>query len=149
MLEPLGSVGPKLNGKKLKLNFSSAGNKQQEAEFHDGKNEVKVNGKKLKLAANFVLQNGRGYVPFSSVSELLPHLGLQPVEYRAGSQRLLIGNVAEHFTAELKKGTPSRLLLGFPAPVNPTVATEPGKVRLTFKRDRWLPPPTDIIMTTR
>ncbi len=82
-----------------------------------------------------MLQNGRGYVPLASVTELLPRIGLQPVEYRAGSQRLLIGNVAEHFTAELKKGTPSRLLLGFPASVNPTVATEPGKVRLTFKRD--------------
>lgn len=135
LLEPLGSVETTIGGKKLKCNFSSAGNKAQEAEFHDGKNEAKVNGKKLKLPGNFVLQNGRGYVPLSSVSELLPRLGLQPVEYRAGAQRLFIGNVAEHFTAELKKGTPSRLLLGFPAPVNPTVATEPGRVRLTFKRE--------------
>ena len=135
LLEPLGSVEAKLNGKKLKLNFSFAGNKQQEVEFRDGKNELKVDGKKLKLTANFMLQNGRGYIPLSSVSELLSKLGLQPVEYRAASQRLFIGNVAERFTAELKKGTPSRLLLGFPAPVNPTVATEPGKVKLTFKRD--------------
>ncbi len=135
LLEPLGSVEAKISGKKLKCNFSSAGNKQQEAEFHDGKNEVKINGSKLKMPSNFVLQGARGYVPLSSASQLLPRLGLQPVDYRAASQRLLIGNVAERFTAELKKGTPSRLLLGFPAPVNPTVATEPGKVRLTFKRD--------------
>ncbi len=135
LLEPLGSVEAKVSGKKLKLNFSSAGNKQQEAEFHDGKKEVKAGGKKFNLAENFVLQNGRGYVPLASVSELLPRLGLQPVEYRPGSQRLLVGNVAEHFSAELKRGTPSRLLLGFPSPVNPTVATEPGKVRLTFKRE--------------
>ena len=47
LLEPLGSVEAKLDGKKLKLNFSSAGNKQQQAEFHDGKNEVKVSGKNL------------------------------------------------------------------------------------------------------
>ena len=62
-------------------------------------------------------------------------MGLQPVDYRSASQRLLIGNVAEHFTADLKKGAPSRLLIGFPSAVNPTVATEPGKVRLTFKRE--------------
>lgn len=135
LLEPLGSVEAKLDGKKLKLNFSSAANKQQQAEFRDGKKEVKLAGKKLNLTASFVLQNGRGYIPLSSLGELLPKFGLQPIEYRAGSQRLLIGNVGEHFTAELKKGTPSRLLLGFPAPVNPTVATEPGKVRLIFKRD--------------
>ncbi len=135
LLEPLGSVEAKVSGKKLKLNFNSAGNKQQQAEFHDGKNEAKANDHKFKLAANFVLRDGRGYVPLSSVAEFLPRLGLQPVDYRTASQRLLIGNVGERFTAELKKGTPSRLLLGFPAPVNPTVATEPGKVRLTFKRD--------------
>ncbi len=140
LLEPLGSVEAKVNGKKLKLSFSYAGNRQQEIEFREGKNEVKVNGKKLKLTANFALQNGRGYVPLSSVSELLPRLGLQPVQYRPGSQRLLIGEVAERFTAELKRGMPSRLLLGFPAAVNPTIATEPGKVRLTFKRDPVVAP---------
>ncbi len=135
LLEPLGTIEAKVNGKKLKFNFNSAGKHEQDGEFQEGKDNGKINGKKLKLTANFILQNGRGYVPLSSIGEILPRLGLQPVEYRAASQRLLIGNVAERFTAELKKGTPSRLLLGFPAPVNPTIATEPGRVRLTFKRD--------------
>jgi N-acetylmuramoyl-L-alanine amidase len=135
LLEPLGTVESKLNGKKLKLHFNSPGGRQQELEFQDGKDTGKVRGDKFKLPGNFVLQNGRGYVPLSAVTQLLPKLGLQPVDYRSASQRLFIGNVAERFSAELKKGTPSRLLLGFAAPVNPTVATEPGKVRLTFKRD--------------
>ncbi len=135
LLEPLGSVEMKASGNKLKFNFNYAGNRKLEGEFQEGKDSGKIDGDKLKLTAKFVIQNGRGYVPLSSVSELLPRLGLQPVQYRPASQRLLIGNVAERFTAELKKGTPSRLLLGFPAPVNPTIATEPGKVRLTFKRD--------------
>ena len=135
LLEPLGSVDAQVNGKKLKLHFNSTGNRQLEAEFQEGKDTVKMPGGKLKLGAHFVLQNGRGYVPLMSVGELLSRLGIRPVEYRAASERLLIGNVAERFSAELKKGNPSRLLLGFPAPVNPTVATEPGRVRLTFKRD--------------
>jgi len=140
LLEPLGPVEAKVNGKKLKLSFNSPGGGKEEAEFQESKNSAKVAGKKLGLHGNFVLQNGRGYIPLASVGELLPRLGLQPVEYRAASQRLLIGNVAEHFTAELKKGNPSRLLLGFPAAVNPTVATEPGAVRLTFKRDPVVAP---------
>jgi N-acetylmuramoyl-L-alanine amidase len=140
LLEPQGTIATKLSGKKLKFNFNCAGKHEQDGEFQEGKNTGKVNGKKFKLTANFILQDGRGFVPLSSLSELLPRLGLQPVEYRAASQRLLIGNVAERFTAELKKGTPSRLLLGFPAPVNPTIATEPGQVRLTFKRDPVVAP---------
>ena len=135
LLEPLASVEARVKGKQLKLDFKSAASRPQEAEFHDGKDEAKIGGSKFRLAANFVLQNGRGYVPLASVPGLLARLGLQPVDYRAASQRLFIGNVAEHFTAELKKGNPSRLILGFPAPVNPTIATEPGRVRLTFKRD--------------
>ena len=140
LLEPLGSIETRQNGKKLKFNFNLAGNRQQGGEFQEGKDTGKINGSKLKLGANFVIQDGRGYVPLSSVALLLPRLGLQPVDYRAASQRLLIGNVAERFTAELKKGTPSRLLLGFPAAVNPTIATEPGRVRMTFKRDPLIGP---------
>jgi N-acetylmuramoyl-L-alanine amidase len=135
LLEPLGLIDAKVSEKKLKLYFSFPGNRPVEAEFQEGKDNPKVGGNKLKLAANFVLQNGRGYVPLGSMGELLQRLGVQPVEYRSASQRLLIGNVVERFTAELKKGNPSRLLLGFPAPVNPTIDTEPGKVRLTFKRE--------------
>ena len=96
-----------------------------------------------------MLQNGRGLRASGFGQRGVAAFGLQPVEYRAGSQRLLIGNVAEHFTAELKKGTPSRLLLGFPASVNPTVATEPGKVRLTFKRDPIVAAAQAFITTTR
>jgi N-acetylmuramoyl-L-alanine amidase len=134
LLEPLGSVESKTSGKKLKLRFTPPGGRQQELDLQDGKDAAKLNGNKLKLLGNFVLQGGRGYLPLAAIPELLPRFGLQPVELR-GSQRLFIGNSGERFTAELKKGTPSRLILAFPAAVNPTVATEPGKVRLTFKRE--------------
>lgn len=135
LLEPLGSVEAKLNGKKLKLRFALAGYKPQEVEFQDGKDSGKVAGNKYKLPGVFVVQNGRGYVPLASATEVLARLGVQPTEYHAASQRLFVGNVAQRFSAELKKGNPSRLLLGFATPVSPTVATEPGKVRLTFKHD--------------
>jgi N-acetylmuramoyl-L-alanine amidase len=36
---------------------------------------------------------------------------------------------------ELEKGNPSKLVVSFPTPVNPTIATEPGRVRFTFRRE--------------
>ena len=35
----------------------------------------------------------------------------------------------------MRPGNPSRLLVGFSSPVNPTIDTEPGRVRLTFRRE--------------
>ena len=52
------------------------------------------------------------------------------------------------FTLELDKDNPSRLLLGFSAPVNPTIATEPGRVRLTFRREPIVAPSTEAIPYT-
>ena len=127
LLEPLGSVEAKPDGKKYKLKFTAPGARQQELEFHDGKDGGKIRGDKIKLPANFVLQNERGYVPLAGANEVLVRLGFQPVELRPAAQRLFIGNVVERFSLDLKKGTPSRLVISFPAPVNPTIATEPGQ----------------------
>ncbi len=98
LLEPLGSVEAKPDGKKYKLKFTSPGARQQELEFHDGKDGGKIHGDKIKLAANFVLQNERGYIPLASANEVLVRLGFQPVELRPAAQRLFIGNVVERFS---------------------------------------------------
>lgn len=135
LLEPLGPIEAKLDGKKYKLRLTVPGAKQVDLEFHDGKDKGKVRGDGYKLPANFVVQDGRGYVPLAAVTGLLVRMGLQPAELHIASSRLFIGNVAQRFTLELKKGTPSRLLVGFSAPVNPTIGTEPGGLRLTFRRD--------------
>ena len=51
------------------------------------------------------------------------------------SARLFIGSVATHFTASLSGDNPPRLVFHFTSPVNPTVATEPGALRMTFSRE--------------
>ena len=99
------------------------------------KTRPKFAEKSYKLSANFVLQNGRGYVPLSATSNLLAKfLGTQ-TEFHPAGRRLFIGTTPERFTLELRQGNPSRLLVGFPSAVNPTIATEPGRVRLTFRRE--------------
>ena len=74
LLEPLGSVDARPDGKKYKLRFKAAGGRPEEAQFTDGKDKAKVRGDTYKLSANFILQNGRGYVPLAAATNLLAKL---------------------------------------------------------------------------
>ncbi len=135
LLEPLGSVDAHVDGKKYKLHFTPPGGRPLEVQFNNGKEKGKVRGNGYKLPANFVLQNGRGYVPLAATSDLIAKLLAAETELHPAQRRLFIGNVQVRYTQELHKDNPSRLLLGFSSPVNPSIATEPGRVRLTFRRE--------------
>ena len=123
------------DGKKYKLRFMPPGGRPLEVQFNEGKEKGKVRGNGYKLPANFVVQNGRGYVPLAATSEIISKLLATDTELHPAQRRLFIGNVQLRYTLELHKDNPSRLLLGFSSPVNPTIATEPGRVRLTFRRE--------------
>jgi N-acetylmuramoyl-L-alanine amidase len=99
-----------------------------------------VQGRDADLAGRFVLENQRGLVPVASLASLLPRFLGGPVTLHEDSDRLFIGSVATHFTASLASDNPPRLVLHFSAPVNPSVATEPGAVRLTFSREPVVSP---------
>jgi N-acetylmuramoyl-L-alanine amidase len=131
----LGSVDARPDGKKYKVRFTPPGGRPQEAQFTDGKDKAKVRGENYKLSANFVLQNGRGYVPLSATGNLLAKFLATQAELHPAGRRLFVGTIPERFTLELRQGNPSRLLVGFPNAVNPSIATEPGRVRLTFRRE--------------
>jgi N-acetylmuramoyl-L-alanine amidase len=135
LLEPLGSVDARTDGKKYKLHFTPPGGRPLEVQFTGGKDKGKVRGNGYKLPANFILQNGRGYLPLSVTSDLVSKLLATDTEFHAAARRLFIGNIQLRYTLELHKDNPSRLLLGFSSPVNPSIATEPGRVRLTFRRE--------------
>jgi N-acetylmuramoyl-L-alanine amidase len=135
VLEPLGSLEAKPDGKKYKLHFTPPGGRPEEAQFTDGKDKGKIRGDSYKLPANFVLQNGRGYVPLAATANLLAKLLSTQTEFHPAGRRLFVGAVPERFTLEIRPGNPSRLLVGFSSAVNPAIATEPGRVRLTFRRE--------------
>jgi len=139
LLEPLGSVEARPDGKKFKLRFSAPGSREVELQFHDGKDKGKVGGESIKLAASFVVQDGRGYVPLSSVSEVLSRALQAPIRLNPSARRLFVGDVGKRYSLDLRSGTPSKLFISFDAPVNPTIATEPGHIRLTFRRDPVVP----------
>lgn len=134
LLEPLGSVDARREGKKYKLQFTPTGGKKEELQFNEGKDKGKVRGNNFKTTANFAFQGERGYIPLASISSLLAQLLSTQVVLHQESQRLFIGGSETRYSLDLRKGTPSRLLIGFSSPVNPTIATEPGYVHLKFQR---------------
>jgi len=140
VLEPLETVTAKTNGHHWKLRCNSV-----EGEFTEGKTQAKVAGTNIDLPASFVLENGRGLVPLSSLTTLLPRFLGGPVTFHEASRRLFIGNAAVHFTAQIARTNPPTLIVNFTAPVNPTITTEPGRLDMKFTREGLVGPATPTI----
>jgi N-acetylmuramoyl-L-alanine amidase len=130
LLEPLGTVSAKSDGPRWHLHYNNI-----LGEFTIDKSRVRVQGRDADLPAKFLMENGRGLVPLASLNSLLPRFLGGPATLHEESSRLFIGNIATHFTAAVAPDDPSRLVFHFTAPVNPSVATEPGKLRMTFTRE--------------
>ena len=133
LLEPLGRVESRLEGKKWKLSFTGSGS-TIETEFQDGKRKGKVRGTEFDLPSNFVLQGDRGYVPVSSLGNLLPRVLERTVEVHAAPRRLFVGGAAMKLVLDLKHA-PTRLVATFPNPVSPQIASDGSHIRVTFTRD--------------
>jgi len=129
LLEPLGRLESGVDGKKLKLTFNGT-----EAEFQDAKRQYRVRSSKQELPSNFLLVDGRGYLPVAAVASFLPRLTDQAASFHAAPRRLFVGSSELHYAAELRR-SPSRLVLTFTAPVNPSTFVEKNRVRLLFRRE--------------
>jgi N-acetylmuramoyl-L-alanine amidase len=134
-LEPLGAVNVKTDGLHWKLRY-----KDIVAEFASGKTRARIQGRDFDLPANFLLEGGRGLVPLASLNTLLPQFLATSVAFHEASRRLFIGNVAVHFTAQISRTSPPTLVMNFTSPVNPMIATEPGKLRMVFTHEPLVPP---------
>jgi N-acetylmuramoyl-L-alanine amidase len=135
VLEPLGKVTAKTDGPRWRLRYNNV-----EGDFQSGKNKARVQGRDAELTAKFLLENNRGLVPVSSLNSLLPRFLGGPVTVHEDSGRFFIGSVTTHFTASLSTETPQRLIFHFTAPVNPTISTEPGILRMTFSHEPVVAP---------
>jgi N-acetylmuramoyl-L-alanine amidase len=140
VLEPLGTVSAKTSGNRWKLTYNNA-----DFEFSAGGKKVRAQDKNFDLPADFLLENGRGLVPISSLGMLLPRILGGPVTFNEAARRLLVGNVAVHFTAQVTKTNPPKLVMNFTAPVNPTIATEPGKLRMAFTHEAVVAPGSQLL----
>ena len=130
LLDPLGTVSAKSEPPRWRIHYDNI-----LGEFTVGKSHARVQGRDSDLSGNFLLENGRGLVPLAALGSLLPRFLGGPATLHQESGRLFIGNIATHFTASVSPDDPSRLVFHFTAPVNPSVAAEPGKLRMTFSRE--------------
>jgi N-acetylmuramoyl-L-alanine amidase len=130
LLDPLGTVSAKSEPPRWRIHYNNI-----LGEFVVGHTHARVQGRDTDLAGKFLMENGRGLVPLASLGSLLPRFLGGPATLHAESGRLFIGNIATHFTASVSSEDPSRLVFRFTAPVNPSVATESGKLRMTFSRE--------------
>ena len=135
ILQPLGSVSARSDGRAWRLNYNGV-----DSEFTPGKTRARVQGQTFDLPADFLLENGRGLVPLSSLPALMQRFLGAPVNFHEASRRLFIGNAGVHFTAQVNKTNPPTLVMNFTSPVNPMIATEPGKLRMVFTREPLVPP---------
>ena len=130
LLDPLGTVSAKSEPPRWRIHYNNI-----LGEFTVGKSHARVQGRDSDLSGKFLLENGRGLVPLAGLGSVLPRFLGGPATLHQESGRLFIGNIATHFTASVSPDDPSRLVFHFTAPVNPSIAAEPGKLRMTFSRE--------------
>src|SRR5271168_4281421 len=130
LLDPLGTVSAKSDPPRWRIHYNNI-----LGEFTVGHSHARVQGRDADLAGKFLMENGRGLVPVAALGSLLPRFLGGPATLHQESGRLFIGNIATHFTASVSPDDPSRLVFHFTAPVNPSVAAEPGKLRMTFRHE--------------
>jgi N-acetylmuramoyl-L-alanine amidase len=140
LLEPLGRVSSQSEGRRWRLRYNAV-----DAEFVAGSTRAKIRGRDFDFIAPFLLENSRGLVPLSSLSGFLPRFLGAPVNFRESARRLFVGDVGIQISFQLDANNPPRLAVNFSAPVNPTISTEPGKLRMVFKRDPVVSPGSQSI----
>jgi N-acetylmuramoyl-L-alanine amidase len=140
ILDPLGTVRARTSHEHWQIDYNDVA-----SDFTAAKTRVRIRGKDLDLAAPFLLERNRGLVPLSSLPLLLPAILGGPVTFHEASQRLFIGSVGVRFAAQINKTIPPSVVMNFSSPVNPVIATELGKLRMTFKREPLLPGDTQSL----
>ena len=135
LLEPLGTVSARTSKDHWRIRFNDL-----DSDFVAGKAHANIRGSDVGLTSPFLLENGRGLVPLSCLALLLPRILGGPVTFNQSAGRLFIGNVAVHFTAQVSQTTPPRLVMNFTSPVNPTISTEPGRLRMLFTHEPLVAP---------
>ncbi len=135
VFQALGPVSVKVDGRVWRMRYNNL-----DSAFTEGMTRVRVQGQDFDLPAAFLLVSGRGLVPLASLPTLMQRFLGTAVNFHESSRRLFIGEVAVHFTAQVNKTNPPALVMNFSSPVNPMIATEPGKLRMVFTHEPLVPP---------
>ncbi|HVP43448.1 MAG TPA: N-acetylmuramoyl-L-alanine amidase [Terriglobales bacterium] len=127
-VEPLGRVSARVDDHEFRLRFNHV-----ECTFQPGQTHGRIGRQRIDLTAPFLLDGQHGLIPLHSLPVLLSRLLDSRVDFHTASRRIFVGHTATRFTVEVKKG--EGMVLSFSEAVNPTISTEPGKLRMTFTRE--------------
>lgn len=140
LLEPLGRVSSESETSHWGLRFNAL-----DAEFVAGRTRARIHGRDFELTAPLLIENSRGLIPIDSIHDVLPRFLGTAVKFNQTARRLFIGGVSTQVSFQLDASGPPRLNLNFTSPVNPSISTEPGRVRMVFKRDPIVSPGSQSI----
>ncbi len=110
-------------------------------ELHDGNNKVKIDRHDIRLLNPVRVEDSQWLVPLDFLDSILPHLTTQIIHYRAGDERIFLGNVNTlTFSAHLSPiSNGDRLDVQFTAPVIVQTASTNGNW-VIFLGDKALMP---------
>jgi N-acetylmuramoyl-L-alanine amidase len=129
VLQPLGgSLETDNNKVKLRLGGASG-------ECEAGKTKCRMAGKNIELSAKLIVENGASLIPLHSLPFVLTGLLDTKFDLHETSRRMFLGNYGSNFKTDVKKTDPPSVVFEFNAPVNPSISTEPGKLRMVFSHD--------------
>jgi N-acetylmuramoyl-L-alanine amidase len=129
VLQPLGGTVSH-EGSKIKLRLAGGS-----GECEEGKTRCKLGGNNIELAAKITVQDGTALAPLHSLPFVLTGLMDTKFDFHENSRRMFLGNYGNTFKAEGKKSDTPSVAFEFSAPVNPSISTEPGKLRMVFSGD--------------
>src|SRR4051812_22577136 len=129
IFQPLGGAVV-YDGSKIKLRLAGSS-----GECEPGKPKCKIGGNSMELAGKIILQDGTALVPLHSLPFVLTGLMDTKFDFHENSRRMFLGNYGNTFKAEANKADAPSVAFEFSAPVNPSISTEPGKLRMVFSTD--------------
>ncbi|HLQ50749.1 MAG TPA: hypothetical protein VK129_04575, partial [Terriglobales bacterium] len=94
ILDSMGHSSASAEAQNFKLHYDHV-----EAHFQSGQTEAKVGNAAVQLTGKFLLENGRGWVPVSSLVGLLPAFIGGHAEYHEISHRLFLNGGGTRFSA--------------------------------------------------
>lgn len=112
-----------------------------ELDLHEGERKLKLNRRETEIGSIVRVENGEWMVPLDFLYSVLPKLTSQPLTYRAGDERMFIGDVRPvTFSARLSSiANGSRLTVHFTEPVTVQTASTNGQW-VIFLGDKALQP---------
>lgn len=140
VLDPLGKLDVKQDGRKWKLRFDD-----NECQFQEGKKKAKVRGHDFTLPQPFSSEQGRVLLPLPLLPSFLQSLLRQPLRFHAAGRRLFVGTAINPFGAQFINTTPPTLVFNFTQAVSPAIANEPGKMEIVFHRDPIVATGPDVL----